>query len=167
MARQLKQLGVYEVFIGAESGDDTILEFGNKGCKTDHTRRGIEALANVGLNAIVSFVLGLPGETSKTLQKTIDFARELYSFGNIVETSSSILLPIPGSTSFRMLMEIPGMTQKHASDLLELEELKLDWCKHYTFVSYDELNHALKETLEIFPLNDTFQQSGLQSAPMC
>jgi radical SAM superfamily enzyme YgiQ (UPF0313 family) len=167
MAQQLKTLGVYEVFIGAESGDDEILELMNKGIKVDQTRRAVELLANQGISVIVSFVLGLPGETSRTLQKTMDFARELYLFGNIVETSTSILLPIPGSNAFEMLMKVPGMKGKHSSDLLDLEELKLDWIHNFTQTSHDELQTALNSTLEVFPLNETFSQRELLSAPLC
>jgi radical SAM superfamily enzyme YgiQ (UPF0313 family) len=167
MARQLKSLGVYEVFIGAESGDDEILELMNKGIKVDQTRRAVELLANEGISVIVSFVLGLPGESSRTLQKTMDFARELYRYGNIVETSTSILLPIPGSNGFEMLMKVPGMKEKHASDFLDLEELKLDWIRNFTSTGPDELQDALRTTLDVFPLNETFSQRELLSAPMC
>jgi len=167
MALQLKKLGVYEVFIGAESGDDEILELANKGIKVHQTRRAVELLANEGISVVVSFVLGLPGETSRTLQKTIDFARELYLYGNIVETSTSILLPIPGSNAFEMLMKIPGMRQKHSSDLLDLEDLKRDWIRNFTQTTISELEAALTNTLEVFPLNETFSQKELLSAPMC
>ncbi|HMH44452.1 MAG TPA: radical SAM protein [Pyrinomonadaceae bacterium] len=167
MARQLKTLGVYEVFIGAESGDDEILELMNKGIKVDQTRRAVELLANEGISVIVSFVLGLPGESSRTLQKTMDFASELYRYGNIVETSTSILLPIPGSNAFEMLMKVPGMKGKHSSDLLDLEELKSDWIHNFTHTNHDELQAALNSTLEVFPLNETFSQRELLSAPQC
>lgn len=167
MARQLKTLGVYEVFIGAESGDDEILELMNKGIKVDQTRRAVDLLAEEGISVILSFVLGLPGETSRTLQKTIDFARELYLYGNIVETSTSILLPIPGSNAFEMLMKVPEMKDKHSSDLLDLEELKMDWIKHFTQTNNDELQAALSSTLQVFPLNETFSQWELLSAPQC
>ena len=167
MASQLKELGVYEVFIGAESGDDRILALANKGIKADQTRRAVEFLADLGINVVVSFVFGLPGETSQTIQKTVDFAQELYRYGNIVETSSSILLPIPGSNAFDLLMKVPGMQDKHSSDLLDLEELKLDWIRNFTRTSPAELQSALDTTLQMFPLTNTFIQKEAQSAPMC
>ena len=167
MARQLKELGVYEVFIGAESGDDRVLTLMNKGIKVDQTRRAVEYLAEEGINVVLSFVFGLPGETDRSVQKTVDLARELYCYGNIVETSSSILLPIPGSNAFDMLMRVPGMREKHGSDVLDLEELKADWIGNFTQTSHAELESALEETLTVFPLNSTFMQRESQSAPMC
>jgi len=167
MARQLKELNVFEVFIGAESGDDLILKSANKGIRTEHTLRAVEALAKNDIDVILSFVLGLPGETSQTLEKTLKFAKKLYAFGNIKETSTSIMLPLPGSSSFEMLTKQEELKNKYDTDLLDLEELKRDWCKSYTFVEYEELKVVLDEILSMFPLNDSFERVNLKSAPMC
>jgi radical SAM superfamily enzyme YgiQ (UPF0313 family) len=167
MARQLKRLGVYEVFIGAESGDDGLLVAANKGTTTDQVRKAVELLAEQDIQVILSFVLGLPGETPQTLRKTVDFARELYCYGNIVETSTSLLLPIPGSTAFENLIAMPGMARKYAGDQLDLEELKRDWIRCFTRTHPSELQQALAETWRMFPLNNTFWQRNAASAPMC
>jgi anaerobic magnesium-protoporphyrin IX monomethyl ester cyclase len=167
MARQLRRLGVYEVFIGAESGDDALLNAANKGTTTDQVRRAVDLLAEQDIQVVLSFVLGLPGESSETLQKTVDFAQELYSRGNIVETSTSILLPIPGSTAFERLMTLPGMATKHGGDPLDLEELKTDWIKLFTNTSSGELQQTLTDTWRMFPLNNTFWQRDAASAPCC
>jgi anaerobic magnesium-protoporphyrin IX monomethyl ester cyclase len=167
MARLLKELNVFEVFIGAESGDDQILQNMVKGCKVSHTLRAIESLANEGILTIVSFVFGLPGETQETLEKTVKLAEQIVQYQNVIETSSSVLLPIPGSPAFDILMQYPGMKDKHSSDLLDLEELKKDWAMFCTNVNYDVVVEAKMKTLELFPLNNTFSQVGKQSAPMC
>jgi radical SAM superfamily enzyme YgiQ (UPF0313 family) len=167
MAGQLKRLGVYEVFIGAESGDDRLLAAANKGTTTDQVRKAVELLAEQDIQVILSFVLGLPGETPETLRKTTDFARELYNHGNIVETSTSIMLPIPGSAAFDRLIAMPGMARKHAADRLDLEELKRDWIGSFTRTRPEELQQALSETWRMFPLNNTFWQRGAVSAPQC
>ena len=167
MAKELKDLNAFEVFIGAESGNDEILKNMVKGSKVAHSRRAVEALAKEGILTILSFVFGLPGETQETLQSTIDLGKELSQYGTVIETSSSVLLPIPGSPAFRQLMTVSGMKQKHTSDLLDLEELKKDWAHYFTHVSYDEIVEALQRTTELFPLNNTFSQVGKQSAPKC
>lgn len=167
MAKVLKELNAFEVFIGAESGDDQMLKNMVKGSKVEHTRRAVEALANEGIYTIVSFVFGLPGETHESLQRTIDLGKELSRSETVIETSSSVLLPIPGSPAWHELMTIPGMQEKHSSDLLDLEELKKDWAKYFTNISYDDIVEAKQETLDLFPLNNTFSQTGKQSAPMC
>jgi anaerobic magnesium-protoporphyrin IX monomethyl ester cyclase len=167
MASLLKNLGVYEVFLGVESGDDRILALSNKGITSKQSLRAVEHLAEAGINAVVSFVLGLPGETSVSLSKTKSLAQQLLMFGNVVETSCSIMLPIPGSPAFSMLSERHTLGLKHCADLLDLEELKHDWITHFTHVSSDELRCALRETTALFPLNDSFSQPLTESAPMC
>jgi len=167
LARQLRELSVYEVFIGAESGDDEILRRMKKGITVEQTRHAVRILSTEGIKIILSFVFGLPGETSGSIQRTVNLAHELSQWPGVVETSSSILLPIPGSTAFDMLMTIPGMAAKHGCDLLDLDGLKLDWIKYFTDTSPDELEFALHQTLEMFPLNSTFSQKQTQSAPMC
>jgi radical SAM superfamily enzyme YgiQ (UPF0313 family) len=127
----------------------------------------VEHLAACGVKVVASFVLGLPGETARSLQKTMALARELLAFGNIVETSTSIMLPIPGSRAFSMLSARPGLCSKYSSDLFDLEELKYDWISQFTRTTPDELECALRETMTLFPLNDSFSQPRAQSAPMC
>ena len=167
MARQLKDLGVHEVFLGIESGDDAVLSLANKGTNVDQSRRAVEHLAACDVRAVASFVLGLPGETGRSLQKTLSLARELLAFGNIVETSTSIMLPIPGSRAFSMLSAQPDLCGKYSGDLFDLEELKHDWIMRFTRTSPDEPECALRETMTMFPLNDSFSQVATQSAPMC
>jgi radical SAM superfamily enzyme YgiQ (UPF0313 family) len=167
MACQLKELGVYEVFLGIESGDDSVLALANKGATVSQSLRAVEHLAACGIKVVASFVLGLPGETSRSLQKTTALARQLLAFGNIVETSTSIMLPIPGSRAFSMLNALPDLRDKYAGDLFDLEELKRDWIMRFTQTDPDELEGALRETITLFPLNDSFSQPVALSAPMC
>lgn len=167
MAKLLKKLNVFEVFIGAESGDDQILKNSTKGCKVEHTYRAIEMLSKEGIYTILSFVFGLPGETKETLEKTVSLASEMVKYDKVIETSSSVLLPIPGSPAFKQMIEIPELKKKYDTDLFDLEELKKDWAKYFTNVSYEEIVDAKSRALELFPLNNTFSQIGKQSAPMC
>ncbi len=157
-AKLLKEIGVFEVFIGAESGDNQILRNTRKGITTNTTRRAVQALKDVGINVIVSFVLGLPGETKATLAKTVAFAKELANYGNIQETSTSIMFPMPGSQVFTNLMKIDGMKEKYSSDNLDYEQLKRDWLKHFTDVSFEMLEEALIEITNNFELNSTFSK---------
>ncbi len=167
MASRLADLNVNEVFIGAESADDGLLKAAVKGCRRSHTERAVEVLGAEGIRTIVSFVFGLPGETVETLQRTVEFAHELAEHENVIETSSSVLLPIPGSPAFSQLLTIEGMPAKHNSDLLDLEALKKDWAHHFTHVEYDDLVSAREKTVSMFALNSTFSQIGLQAAPTC
>ena len=156
--RLFKEVGVFEVFIGAESGDNKILQNTQKGITTEITKRAINLLREEGIKVIVSFVLGLPGENLTTLQKTVSFAKELSEYENIDETSTSIMFPIPGSKAFDNLMKYKGMNEKYSSDILDYEQLKRDWLNHITDIDYDTLRYAENEITNYFDLNNSFSR---------
>ena len=71
----LAQSGCKGVFLGIESGSPTILKNMNKAATVELYAKGIELLHNYGVLTFGSFILGFPGETSETVQETIDFIR--------------------------------------------------------------------------------------------
>ncbi len=157
-AALLNELGVVEVFIGVESGDDHILKLANKGSKVRNALKAIDHLSKYGINIIVSFVLGLEGETYESLNKTIDLATELAKHELINETSTSIIFPIPGSKIFNSIMGLPGMKEKYSSDIFNWEELKHDWLKNFTEVDMKCLQQAQEHIIGMFPLNNSFSR---------
>ena len=81
---------------------------------------------DVGISALASFIIGLPGETEETLRKTVEFANELHQeFGSLY--GFHILAPFPGTE-----------VRERAADF-GLEILTSDWTK------YDE-NHVVTRT---------------------
>jgi hopanoid biosynthesis associated radical SAM protein HpnJ len=63
--------------VGFESGDPQILKNIKKGCTVEQARTFAKNCKKVGIRIHGDFIIGLPGETRQTIQKTIDFAREL------------------------------------------------------------------------------------------
>jgi radical SAM superfamily enzyme YgiQ (UPF0313 family) len=63
--------------VGFESGDDQILKNIKKGVTVEQGRRFAKDCKKLGIRIHGDFIIGLPGETKETIQKTIDFAREL------------------------------------------------------------------------------------------
>lgn len=88
-----RDAGCYSVTFGIESGDQTILDNIHKGTTLEQARQAFAWTKEVGIETLAFFMLGLPGETEVTLQKTIDFAKEL----DPDYTKASILLPLPGT----------------------------------------------------------------------
>lgn len=62
---------------GLESGDDNVLKGFNKGTDTARARRTVKDCKDVGIKVKGFWIMGLPTETKESLQKTIDFAKEL------------------------------------------------------------------------------------------
>jgi len=63
--------------VGFESGDPQILKNIKKGATVEMAREFMKNCKKVGIKVHGDFIIGLPGETSETIQKTIDFAKEL------------------------------------------------------------------------------------------
>lgn len=68
--------GCKGVFLGIESGSPEILANMNKAATIEKYHRGIELLRQYGIMTFGSFIVGFPGETSKTVQETIDFIND-------------------------------------------------------------------------------------------
>src|SRR2546428_12976678 len=63
--------------VGFESGDAQILKNIKKGATVEMARTFMKNCRQVGIRVHGDFIIGLPGETKETIQKTIDFAKEL------------------------------------------------------------------------------------------
>jgi radical SAM superfamily enzyme YgiQ (UPF0313 family) len=63
--------------VGFESGDPQILKNIKKGVTVEQARTFAKNCKKVGIRIHGDFIIGLPGETKQTIQKTMDFAREL------------------------------------------------------------------------------------------
>jgi len=77
LCRLLREAGCHAIQLGVESGSDEILAKYSKGMTTDVIHEGFRLCKKYGLKTIGFFLIGLPGETEETIQKTIDFAKEL------------------------------------------------------------------------------------------
>jgi radical SAM superfamily enzyme YgiQ (UPF0313 family) len=75
-AKTMHDSGCREVGIGVESGSDKILSIVNKGENVDTIKRGIALLKAAGMRVKGFFIVGLPGESWKTIAETQKFLSE-------------------------------------------------------------------------------------------
>jgi radical SAM PhpK family P-methyltransferase len=68
--------GCEAVFLGIESGDPAILAAMNKAARVHNYERGIKALRQHGIMTMGSYILGFPGETKDSVQRTLEFLGE-------------------------------------------------------------------------------------------
>ena len=72
----LAESGCKGVFLGIESGSNTILKNMNKAAKKERYMDGIRKLQKNNVITMASFIVGFPGETEETIQETIDFIEQ-------------------------------------------------------------------------------------------
>jgi hopanoid biosynthesis associated radical SAM protein HpnJ len=75
--KAMADAGARLFIVGFESGDDQILKNIKKGATVEMARTFMKNCKKVGIKVHGDFIIGLPGETKETIQKTIDFAKEL------------------------------------------------------------------------------------------
>jgi radical SAM superfamily enzyme YgiQ (UPF0313 family) len=73
----MKRAGCWQISYGIESGSNQILKNVRKGITTQLIRKNVLLTKKMGIEIRGSFILGLPGESKKTIQETIKFARSL------------------------------------------------------------------------------------------
>jgi len=77
MLSWMKRAGCWQISFGIESGNEEILKKIKKGITKEMVRKALSKTKKAGIGARGFFMLGLPGETEKTMQETIDFAKSL------------------------------------------------------------------------------------------
>jgi len=90
---KLKRAGLKRVAFGVESGDPDVLLSIDKKIDHDTIRRAFKNAKAVGLETIGFFIIGLPGETEKSMDRTIKFACEV----DPMIANFSMMTPYPGT----------------------------------------------------------------------
>ena len=104
----MKAAGLKRTAFGVESGDQAILNSINKRTDLDTIRQAFRNAKEVGVETIGFFIIGLPGETEETMERTIRFAIEM----DPLVANFSMMTPFPGTKVYeqvkregRLLME--------------------------------------------------------------
>lgn len=98
MLRSMKKAGCILISYGIESGDQEILDLSEKGITIQQSKRAVELTKKIGISMVGYYIIGLPGETWRTIKKTIDFSRELDT--DYVEFH--IATPFPGTKFYEL-----------------------------------------------------------------
>ena len=91
--RHLKAAGCAEVWMGVESGSQTVLDAMDKGLKLSSVRFARRLLKEAGIRACFFLQFGYPGESWAELQGTVAFVREMRPD----DVGISFSYPLPGT----------------------------------------------------------------------
>jgi len=96
-AELMKLSGCEECGLGVESADDLVLEKVNKKETAEQHKKAISIIKKAGMRAKTYFVMGLPGETDKTVEFNKAFIKET----QIDKWTISTFMPYPGCPVFK------------------------------------------------------------------
>jgi len=135
----MKENGLRLLLVGYESGDDQILLNIKKGLRTDIARRFTEDCRKLGILIHGTFILGLPGETTETIEKTINFAKEI----NPHTIQVSLAAPYPGTTLYRQAVENGWLQENEAVNLVNDRGVQLAAIS-YPHLSKEQIFHSME-----------------------
>ncbi len=95
---KLKKAGLKRTAFGVESGDPDVLLSIDKKIDHDTIRQAFKNAKAVGLETIGFFIIGLPGETEESMERTIKFACEV----DPLIANFSMMTPYPGTKVFEI-----------------------------------------------------------------
>jgi radical SAM superfamily enzyme YgiQ (UPF0313 family) len=133
--RALKQAGCVEVWMGAESGSQKVLDAMDKGLDVEATYRARENLRRYGIRACLFLQFGYPGEAWQEVQQTIRLVRELRPD----DIGVSVSYPLPG-TKFHQMVSAQLGTKANWTDSADLAMM---FRGAYPSEFYRALAHAL------------------------
>ena len=84
--------GFYSIHFGVESGDDGVLREIRKDITVDQVREAVRITRNIGYELNLFFVIGLPGSTVESEERTLALMEELG-----LPVTYSVCTPYPGS----------------------------------------------------------------------
>lgn len=93
LLQTMKDAGCITIFIGVESADQQVLEKMNKNITVSKTEKAFRLARKVGIRTIASCVIGMPEDTKRTINKTLDFVKKL----NPNYALYSLATPYPGT----------------------------------------------------------------------
>lgn len=162
-----KELGVYRVNIGLESGDTRMLHQLKGG--NDSLEKNMQAcilFKEAGIPIYGSLVLGGPGENEESLLNTIKFAKWLIDNKMMAALEAQPLYPDFGATTGEWLMNpmiarqaakergfqilderlLDSMPLKYGNtDMIDFDEISQDWNQIFSHAGWQDLLEATKQ----------------------
>ncbi|MDP8215652.1 MAG: radical SAM protein [Candidatus Euphemobacter frigidus] len=100
LLKKMKSAGCWQVLYGLESGDDRMLGLLGKGNTVKENRDAVGWAKDAGLEVRGDFIVGTPGETMESLEKTLNFTLE----SGLDYAHFNKFTPFPGTELYKRLV---------------------------------------------------------------
>ena len=107
LLRLMKQAGCWQIAIGVESGDEELMSAHRMNNNLETTRQVVRWINEAGIRVKGLFMIGIPGETERTIRSTISFAIE----NGFTEANLTKFTPFPGAPVYSTIQEFGEFTE--------------------------------------------------------
>jgi hopanoid biosynthesis associated radical SAM protein HpnJ len=142
----MKDGGLRLLLVGYESGDQQILHNIKKGMRIDVAERFTKDCHELGIAIHGTFILGLPGETTETIQKTVQWATKI----NPHTIQVSLAAPYPGTFLYDQAVENGWLDAEHA-ELVDESGMQIAPL-HYPHLSHEQIFDSVETFYKRFYL---------------
>lgn len=134
--KTLKKAGCWMISLGIESGDVGLLKKLRTNADLDLIKQKVREIKNAGIRAKGLFMLGLPGESEESINKTINFALSL----PLDDLNVSKFVPFPGTPLYTDIEKYGSFN----------ENWELMNCLNFVFIPNDFSLERLEERYKEF-----------------
>lgn len=123
--------GCSRILIGAESGNNTELDYINKNMTTEDVLEVARRLGNVGIHGSFTVIVGYPGFPEDNIARTLDFGRKIASISPLHEVKSHVYAPYPGTPLYKDAIKHGFVAPKTLEDWANYDyyEVQTPWLK--------------------------------------
>lgn len=114
----LRQMNVFDVIIGLESGNERTLKFLKGNVTLEQNQRAVKLLHAGGISISATFIIGAPHETRAEILQTLDFIKQ----SPLSEVRTYVLTPLPGTPIWEYARERGLVNDNMDWDQLDLTE---------------------------------------------
>lgn len=140
--KALKRAGCEEVWMGAESGSQVILDAMDKSLTVEQIKSARDRLRSAGIRAAFFLQFGYPGESLAEIEETIALVRSCRPD----DIGVSVSYPLPGTVFYQRVREQLGEKR----NWLDSEDLTVMFRAAYTDEFYRALRNALHQEVKIY-----------------
>jgi radical SAM superfamily enzyme YgiQ (UPF0313 family) len=151
----LRWLNVREIIVGVESLNDTVLRKAGKSYRRHDIEKACEILQKQYFNLHLTFMYGLPGETSESAEETFRFAESLVNaYPRISKMVCSLPVPLPGTELFENLRQDEWVRERYQGDLdkddfFDYQALVRLQLERFTSVGLEEMQSRIDMTKKL------------------
>jgi radical SAM superfamily enzyme YgiQ (UPF0313 family) len=155
--REMKRANCRFLIVGFESADDGILRNIKKGFTVEEARAFAKNVRKAGLLLHADFIIGLPGETKETIEKTRRFIKEIKPD----QLQVSVVAPFPGTELYEWYKKNGYLVTEDPNEYLD-EQGHQKSVVSYPWLSAEEIVKAVDDILKDYYLSISYVPVALR-----